>query len=155
MRGLIAPLAAFAMIVSQVAAKQRHCTLRLHTEANAQDGAAFATPLRSRFTGKPVVIEKIPTISEHDVAAFYPYPASDGSFGVLIQLDQHGQLALDTLSVEHRGGALFVFVNGRPITELQIDRRIADGKVFIPSGLTAGDIELMRRDWRLLGQRRK
>ena len=37
--------------------------------------------------------------------------------------------------------------NGRPITEFQIDRRLSDGKIYIGSGLTANDIELLTKDW--------
>ena len=63
-----------------------------------------------------------------------------------------GRVVLDTLSVERRGGFLFVFINGRMITELQIDKRVSDGKIYVPSGLTAADIELMKKQWRLPGQ---
>jgi hypothetical protein len=41
------------------------------------------------------------------------------------------------------------------ITELQIDKRVSDGKIYIPSGLTAVDVELMKKQWRLLGQRKR
>ena len=41
------------------------------------------------------------------------------------------------------------------MTELQIDRRVSDGKIYIASGLTTNDIELMKKDWRLLGPRKK
>ncbi|MFL6526666.1 MAG: hypothetical protein ACJ8IQ_01075 [Chthoniobacterales bacterium] len=132
-----------------------HCTFRLHCEANAHDGDVFSTKLVSKFTGRPVVIEKTASVTEFDVAAFYPVQADDGTLGAVFQLDDHGRLALDTLSVEHRGGDLFVFINGRPITELQIDRRISDGKVYVPSGLTTADIASMRKDWRMIGQRKK
>ncbi len=72
-----------------------------------------------RSTGKNIVIEKIPTISERDVVAFTSLPGGrDGSYGVLFQLDDHGKLALDTLSVEHRGTFLYVFVNGRSVAEI-------------------------------------
>jgi len=47
-----------------------------------------------------------------------------------------------------------VFVNGRAITELQIDKRVSDGKIYIPSGLTAADIDLMKKDWRSIGQQK-
>ena len=30
-----------------------------------------------------------------------------------------------------------------------------DGKIFPPSGLSASDVELMRKDWRMLGERKK
>jgi hypothetical protein len=73
----------------------------------------------------------------------------------LFQLDEHGRTVLDTLSVEHRGGLLFVFINGRMITELQIDKRVSDGKIYIPSGLTAADVGLMKKQWRLLGERKR
>ena len=106
-------------------------------------------------SGKDIAIEKLAWISEHDVIAFSPYPVHNGTFGALFQLDEHGGVVLDTLSVERRGGFLFVFINGRMITELQIDKRVSDGKIYIPSGLTAADIELMKKQWRLLGQRKR
>ena len=75
----------------------------------------------------------------------FSYPAQDGTYGALIQLDEHGRGMLDTLSIERRGSFLFVFINGRFITNLQIDKRVSDGKIYIPSGLTAPDIDLMKK----------
>lgn len=106
-------------------------------------------------SGKDIAIQKTPWITEHDVAAFSPYPSQNGTFGALFQLDEHGRVILDTLSVEHRGDLLFVFINGRMITQLQIDKRVSDGKIFIPSGLTAADIELMRKQWHSPGERKR
>ena len=111
--------------------------------------------MRAKLSGKDVAIEKIPRISEMDVVAFYPYPSGDGSYGALFQLDDHGRIALDTLSVERRGGYLFIFINGRAITEMQIDKRVSDGKIYIASGLTAADIQSMKKDWPLIGKRRR
>ena len=47
-------------------------------------------------------------------------------------LDDHGRTILDTMSIERRGSLLFVFINGRPLTELQVDRRVSDGKIYLP-----------------------
>jgi hypothetical protein len=148
---------AFCLVVAvaEGVAKQRHCTFRLHTQANPKDTEVFATSVRARVSGKDVAIEKIPRISENDVIAFYPYAATKGTYGALFQLDEHGRVALDALSIERRGSLLFVFINGRPITELEIDRRVSDGKIYIPSGLTVADIELMKKDWRMIGQRKR
>ncbi len=44
---------------------------------------------------------------------------------------------------------------GRPITQPQFDRRVSDGKIYIASGLTSNDIQLMTEDWRLLGPVKK
>ena len=137
------------------AAKPRHCILRVHAQANPRDTEIFATSVRAQLSGKDVAIEKMPWISEQDVVAFSPYPARDGTYGALLQLDEHGRVVLDTLSVERRGSFLFVFVNGHPVTELEVDKRVSDGKIYIPSGLTAGDLESMKRDWHLIGQRKR
>jgi hypothetical protein len=136
-------------------AKQRHCTFRLHAQANSRDTEVFATSVRAQVSGKTVAIEKTPWISEHDVIAFSPYSAANGTYGALFQLNEHGRVVLDTLSIERRGSFLFVFINGRPITELEIDRRVSDGKIYIPSGLTSADIELMKKEWRMIGQRQR
>jgi hypothetical protein len=112
-------------------------------------------PASSTSSRKDLAIQKLPWITEHDITAFSPYPAPDGTLGALFQLDEHGRVVLDTLSIEHRGGFLFVFINGRMITELQIDKRVSDGKIYIPSGLTATDVALMKKQWRLLGERKR
>jgi hypothetical protein len=148
---------AFCILFALPAAsgKQRHCMLRVHAQANPRDTAVFATSVRAQVSGKDVAIEKMPRISEQDVIAFYPYAAANGTYGALFQLDEHGRVTLDALSVERRGSFLFVFINGRAITELEIDKRVSDGRIYVPSGLTGADIELMKKDWRLIGQRHR
>ncbi|HXA08475.1 MAG TPA: hypothetical protein VNW28_00745, partial [Chthoniobacterales bacterium] len=131
-----------------------HCVFRVHVEANARDGAVFAQPIRS-LTGRNVFIEKTAWLTERDVKAYCPYRAADGSYGALLELDDHGRTVLDTLSVERRGAYLYIFLNGRPLTELQVDRRVSDGKIYLASGLTEADIKSMNRDWKLIGGRKK
>lgn len=141
-----AALAALASLLAlPVCEAKQHSTFRVHTEASASNGPVFSTQIR--LFGKQVTIEKVPTISERDVTGLQVYRAADGSYGALFQLNDHGRLALDSLSIERRGRFLFVFVNNRPITELQIDRRVSDGKIYIASGLTTNEIELMKKDW--------
>jgi hypothetical protein len=155
MRTLCLFVSCLVFALTDAAAKQRHCTFRVHAQANPRDTDVFSMPARATSSGKDLAIQKLPWITEHDVMAFSPYPAQDGTFGALFELDEHGKVVLDTLSVERRGGFLFVFINGRMITQLQIDKRVSDGKIYIPSGLTAADIELMKKQWRLIGQRKR
>jgi hypothetical protein len=133
--------------------KKRQSMIRVHAQANTHDTGAFASAVHAQLSGKDVAIEKIPRITENDVVAFKPYPHANGDFGALLQLDSHGQLSLDTLSIERRGEFVFLFVNGRAITEMQIDRRVSDGKIYIPAGLTAPDIDRMKKDWPLIGKK--
>jgi hypothetical protein len=153
MRAVALNIGVLLLYVASSFAKDRHCTLRVHVEANANDTAVFSS--QSQFSGRNVLIEKVAAISEHDVTAFYPYRATDGSYGALFQLGDHGRIALDALSIERRGKTVFVFVNGRPITELQVDQRVADGKLYLPAGLGADDIQSMQKTWRLIGARKK
>jgi hypothetical protein len=144
-----------ALFAASVLGKDGHCIFRVHVEANPNDTAAFSTSVPALLSGKRLAIERIPRLSESDVVAFYPYPAKDGSYGALFQLDEHGRLALDTLSVEQRGRLLFVLVNGRPVAELQIDQRVTDGRIYVASGLTNADIAALKKCWRLIGEKKK
>ena len=144
-----------ALLAISATGKDRHVSFRIHAEANPNDTATFSSSVRALFSGKQVAIERMPRLSERDVVAFYPISAGDRNYGALFQLDDHGRLALDALSIERRGSLLFVLINGRPITELQIDRRVSDGRIYIPSGLTKADIDLMKKDWRLIGQSKR
>lgn len=155
MRCLATCFFAVLLGVSTAEARKPRCTLRAHVEANAQDGPVFSSKLRSPTTGREVTIAKVPAISELDVVGFQAYPAANGTYGALFHLNDHGKLALDTLSIERRGSTLFVFVNGRLVDELQIDRRVSDGKLYIAAGLTAQDVELMKKDWRPMTRSRK
>ncbi len=146
---------ALACVCGAASAKPRHCIFRVHAEANSRDSDVFASAVHAKLSGKDVAIEKIPRISEQDVVAFMPYPRGNGDFGALLQLDEHGRLTLDALSLERRGGFVFVFINGRAISEMEIDKRITDGKIYLASGLTNADIELMKKDWKLIGKKKR
>jgi hypothetical protein len=135
--------------------KQRHCTFRVHAQANPHDTDTFSISAPATSSGKDIAIQKMPWITEHDLVGFLPYPSQDGTYGALFQLDEHGRVVLDTLSIEHRGALLFVFVNDRLITALQIDKRVSDGKIYVPSGLSAADIGVMKKHWRLIGQEKR
>ena len=148
---------AFVSLFAVAAAFAGHpkVTLRAHLEGNEHDGEVFSTQLRSPSTNKKITIQKIPAISEYDVTAFRAFPADGGTFGVLFQLNDHGRIVLDTLSVERRGTFLYVFLNGRPAAELQIDRRITDGQLYLASGVTAADVEMMKKEWPIIGAVKK
>src|SRR5207237_9560137 len=110
-------------------AKDRHCMFRLHAEANPRDTALFAASVRAQFSGKDIAIERMPRISERDVVAFYPYSAGNGTYGALFQIDDHDRIAFYTLGIDRRGSLLFALINGLPITEPEIDKRVGDGQI--------------------------
>src|SRR5438045_8915502 len=84
-------LCAFAFclffVATEGAAKQRHCTFRLHAQANPRDTEVFATSVRAQVSGKNVAIEKMPWISQPDVIAFSPSRAATVPYGAMLQID--------------------------------------------------------------------
>ncbi len=112
----------------------------------------FTAKIKVGTPPREIVIEKIPSISERDVASFYPYRAADGSYSAVLQLDGHGTAVLEALSAQHLGQTLVASVSGRLTATLQIDKTIGDGIIFIPYGLTVADIRAMGASFSLMGE---
>jgi hypothetical protein len=135
------------------AAKKPPLAVRFHCLANKQDGDPFTSKVMLGTPPRAVTIQKIPAISEKDIVAAYPYQAADGTWACAFKLDSHGTIGLDTLSIENRGSVVIAVVNGRVVTAIQIDRRVTDGIISIPTGLTPADIELVKKHFRILGSK--
>lgn len=147
-------LALFFAIAPTFAAS-RHFTLRVHALGNENDGEVFASAVTLPISRRNVFIEKVPMISERDVVAAQVYPAANGTFAALFQLDDHGRLALEQLSIEHRGSTLLVMANGRAVTEFLVDRRVSDGLLYLPGGLTAEEAQRLGKEWPRLGEKKR
>ena len=112
----------------------------------------FTAKIKIGTPPREVIIEKIPSISERDVASFYPYRAADGSYSVVLQLDGHGTAVLEALSAQRLGLLIIASVGGRLTASLQVDKPISDGIIFIPYGLTGADFRAMGASFRLMGE---
>jgi hypothetical protein len=138
------------------AKRQPVVTVRFFTEANASghDSETFSSPVMLHNPPRQTFIQKIPVISERNVVAMYPFPAADGSLGCAFRLDELGRIQLEALSVDHLGSSIVAFVNGRQIIDMTIDRRVTDGVISIPSGLTQIDIVRLSKEFKVLGKRK-
>lgn len=120
-------------------------TLRFHVEAPETSGESFVLPVTLQYARKRTHIARIPAVTEKDIVAVKTFPAPNGTHGAYFYLSPHGRIALNTLSLEHRGRNLVAFLNGRQVIDLLIDRRISDGVLAIPWGLTAAEAALLRK----------
>ena len=93
----------------------------------------------------------MPSITEREISGIFPFPASDGTMGCAFKLDDHGRVWLDTLSIEKKGMALVAMVNGRIVCDMLIDKRVADGIISIPNGLTNEDITILKKKFKVIG----
>ncbi len=144
----LVPLLALTLLGS--AKKEPAVTVRFHTEGNARDGETFTKPFTIGTPPREVFLSQVPAISEKDIVAIFPFAAADGTVGCAFKLDPHGRLSLDALSVEKRGGSLVAFINGAPVADILIDRRVPDGVVTIPRGLSERVIALLSSKFRVL-----
>ena len=122
--------------------------VRFHIQTAELDGS-FSTPVQLTSPRKTIYVEKVPSISEREIVSFSPYKAADGSYGAAFQLDRHGQLTLQTLTLEKHGAILLATVNGRPVTPLAIDKPVTDGIIYLPFGLSLADIKALGESFKL------
>ena len=125
--------------------------IRLHAQVYAFD-PEFTAKIKIGTPPREITIEKLASISERDIASFYPYKAADGTFSAVLQLDRHGSAVLENLSAQKLGLSLVVAVGGRAIAALKVDKPISDGVVFVPYGLTEPDIRAMGASFPIMGQ---
>lgn len=128
-------------------------TVRFFVQATTFD-TSFATKVEVGTPPREVIIEKIPSISERDIASFYPFQAPDGTYAVAFQLDRHGQIILETLSSSKRGSLLIAAINGRVISPLLIDKAITDGIIYVPSGFTQPELRALGSSFLITGRDR-
>lgn len=134
-------------------------TVRFHTEANPNDGEAFATPVTLFYQHRQVYLSRVADLSEKQIEKILPFPAKDGSWGCVFKLTPQGRIRLETMSGEIRGSALVVFVATKSgqhqVTDMVIDRVVTDGVITIPSGLTELEIAALKKQFKTLGVQEK
>ncbi|MEI8340995.1 MAG: hypothetical protein WCH43_05580 [Verrucomicrobiota bacterium] len=146
-------LAMLLLALSLAGFAQKHGALSVtfHVETNARDTSTFAVPVNLINLKRQAFIEKMPSITEREISGIFPFPASDGTMGCAFKLDDHGRVWLDTLSIEKKGMALVAMVNGRIVCDMLIDKRVADGIISIPNGLTNEDITILKKKFKVIG----
>lgn len=134
--------------------KQLPLSIRFYTETSEGDTESFAAPV-TLLNGKQSYVDQIAHVSERDIIAIYPGVAADGSGSCLFQLDDHGTMALDSLSVAEKGTYLIAVINGDQVADLYIDQRISDGQIFIPSGISVDQMKLILKRYPVIGGKKK
>lgn len=140
-------------------ARKPSVSVRFYAETNARDGEAFAKPITLRSSGRQISVEKVPSISEQSIKAMYPFQAADGSWGASFLLDAKGRIDLETVSTSRRGSSMVVFVvtkqGAHQVVDMLIDKPVTDGIITIPRGLTQMEIAALKKEYKLMGQKRR
>lgn len=150
---LLLPLCCLALTAGS-SNKKPKVAVRVYSEAHQLDTEKFATPVQLRYPPRMAYLNGIPHVSEFDIESAYLFTGRDGTMGCAFKLDRHGTIALDTLSVEKRGKSVVIMVNGRNVIDLIVDRRISDGILTIPFGLTQEESSMIARQWPSMMQKK-
>jgi hypothetical protein len=153
------PIMALALVFLGMAQKPPGISVRFYAEANKQDSETFASPVSLKNPVRDAYIEKIPTVTEREFRAIFPFRAPDGTWGCAFKLDSKGRLDLEMLSSSRRGSALVPIVatktGNHQIAELLIDRPVRDGIISIPAGLTDLEMAELTKTYPVIGEKGK
>ena len=152
MKSALRFLPAVLALASLAMTKKAAVSVRFYAEANARDSEQFSKPITLQNPAREAFIEKIPSISEQSIKAMYPFQVTDGTWGACFKLDNKGRIDLEVLSTERRGSSLVIFVvtpkGIHQVVDVVIDRKIRDGVITIPRGLTELEIAALTKAYR-------
>ncbi|MGF1656435.1 MAG: hypothetical protein ACFCU3_05580 [Verrucomicrobiales bacterium] len=153
---LIIGLLAAAIFIPQAEAGSRKpkVSIRIHEMAATGDGPSFSVPVKPKGTNLEVPMSRLALVTEKDILGVYPYQNAQGQPAVALFLNPHGRLAVTT-ATHRQGQRLFLFVNGRHVVDLVVDRQIQDGILTIPQGLTTEEAQLIQRSFKSAGDKKK
>ena len=125
-------------------------SVRFYTQTTQGDTDSFAVPVKL-LNGQQTYLDEIAAVSERDIVAIYPYAVSDGSGGCAFKLDDHGTMALDSLSMAKRGSLLIATIDGRQVADILIDQRVTIGVVTIPGGIQTDEMKVLLKKYPIMG----
>lgn len=136
--------------------KKTPIAIRMHTEADKNDSDSFSVPVNLIYQHRQAYLSKVADISEKMVEKILPFRASDGTWGCVLKLIPSGRIRLETMSANLRGSALVIFVitetSRHQVADMIIDRIVTDGIITIPRGLKDFEIELLKKQFKILGE---
>jgi hypothetical protein len=137
-------------------AKKPKLSVYFHVEAVGNAGGQFTMPVKFVNPPREGYIETVPFASDRNIRAIFPVANPDGSLGCAFQLDQSGALGLETISKDRRGASIVVSMRTKTgshqVIDMVIDKPIVDGIVYIPTGLTPGEMTMLKQIYPIMGQ---
>lgn len=146
--------ALLAGLLLTAGSKKPSLAVRFHVEAKGNAGGSFTIPVKFVNPARSGYIESVPFATHKNIKAIYPIQNPDGSLGCVFQLDTSGAIGLRTVSTDRRGGSVVGFIATKTGThqliDLPIDKPIGDGIIYIPRGISQGEITEMSKQFPLI-----
>ena len=133
--------------------KKPKFTITVHAEGAPEDNPR--TIFGESISGQKMIFKMSPEFSQLNVAAFQPFPASDGNGnGVALKLDFRGTNSLEMATRGRVGQLLLAKVNGRSSDVVTIDQPVLDGIFTIWSGVPDEVVKEMEKKYPKISQSR-
>jgi hypothetical protein len=134
------------------AARKPNLSIGFHVQVRTTAPDPFSFQIRLKDPSRIITLERAPSLSENHVSAIHLYPNSeDETWGCLFKLSDSGRLILSNISSANRGKTLVFFLGNatfnRPVADLLIDSPVEDGLINIPRGITAKEVEVLRKQF--------
>jgi hypothetical protein len=137
-------------------AKKPKFVVHFHVEAVGNAGGQFTMPVRFANPPREGHVETIAFASERNVKSIFPVENPDGTLGCAFQLDQSGAFALETISKDRRGASIVVTMRTKggshQVIDMVIDKPILDGIIYVPKGISPGEMAALRELYPIMGQ---
>ena len=130
--------------------KKLPLSIRFYTLAAEADTSSFSAPV-ILLNGQQAYIDQVASISERDIVSVFPYSVADGSGGCALKLDDHGTMALDSVSTDKKGSILIATIDGRQVADITIDKRVTDGVLTIPAGIHVDEMQKILKKYPQMG----
>jgi len=156
MRRILSPLFILALFFTGICQagtkKGPDFTIRLHGEADKNEGESFVAEIQLTNSPEKIFIHKVPEVNERDIRAFFPFPGNDGMIGAYFQLDAHGTNKLQQFTVENKGRMAVILINGRVASKARITNNVNDGILFVPGGILPVEIARLHKKFPIIGK---
>lgn len=140
-------------------AKKQTLAVRFHVEAIGAAGGSFTQKVKFNNPPREGNIESVPFASERNIKAIYPVQNPDGSMGCAFKLDVGGTMALQQTSTDRRGASMVVVLatkkGAHQVVDLVIDKPISDGIIYVPTGISPGEMVFLKKEYPVMGAQAK
>lgn len=133
--------------------KDTPATVSFHLETDPTDNPKMT--FQQAAGGKMRTFSRVPEVSSKDILSFAPFPADDGSYGILFTLKGHAAERLAAVTNMGQGRFLISQLNGRTVDGVLVDKPVADGKLVVWKGCTLADIAILDESYSRIGQEGK
>ncbi len=143
LRGILTCILALALGFVFTAGKKRDpFYIGFHLEGDENEGSFV-----QKDPDSGIFFRKSPEIMHHQMTAFVPFPADDGSgsFGCVFKLNAAGKQRLFTMVNTNQGKLLRAVVNGIPVDMLRIDNSAATDSLVIWQGIGEKQLKLFEK----------